>query len=238
MLKAFGCSFIFGTDLADVRDPTDGRIPPASKSTWPALIAKRLGLTYKCGAKGGCGNLLILDRVLSNIEMDRNQQDFYIVAWTWGMRFDYSNRNGQHFNGPVRDPWCTLAPMDANANNLHDFYFRNFHSDYRDKLTTLLYMSQTIDLLQSRGLPFYMTCMDDEGFFDKRWHMTPGVAMLQEKVQPHIRTFEGQNFLRWSTARGFEVSATGHPLEAAHAAAADLVYPEIADLVNTMNKRD
>lgn len=237
MLKAFGCSFIYGTDLADVGDPTDGSSPPASPSTWTALIAKRLGLSYKCGAKGGCGNLLILDRVLTNIEMDRNQRDFYVVAWTWSMRFDYSNPQGPHFDGPDRNRWCTLLPMDANANELHDFYFRNFHSSYRDKITTLLYMSQVIDILQSRDLPFYMTCMDDE-IFDQRWHMTPGVALLQEKVKPHIRTFEGQNFLRWSTDRGFRISATGHPLEEAHAAAADLVYPEIADLVNTMNRRD
>ena len=154
------------------------------------------------------------------------------------MRFDYSNPSGPHFvDSPDLNAWCTLLPSDANSGDLHDFYFRNFHSAYRDKLTTLLYISQVIDLLQLRNLPFYMTCMDDE-IFDQRWHMTPGVALLQEKVRPHIRTFEGHNFLRWSTARGFPVSATGHPLEAAHAAAADLVYAEIADLVNTMNKRD
>lgn len=237
MLKAFGCSFIYGTDLADVRDPTDSSSPPASKSTWTALTAKRLGLAYKCGAKGGSGNLLILDKVLSNVEMDRNQQDFYVVAWTWSMRFDYSDPQGRHFGGPDRNDWCTLLPVDANANELHDFYFRNFHSAYRDKLTTLLYISQAIDVLQSRDLPFYMTCMDDE-IFDQRWHMTPGVSLLQEKVRPHIRTFEGQNFIKWAAARDFPVGPSGHPLEAAHAAAADLVYPEIADLVNAMNKRD
>jgi hypothetical protein len=235
MLKAFGCSFIYGTELADVGDPFSPSRPPASKNTWTALIAKKLALSYKCAAKGGCGNLLILDRVLDNIEMDRDQQDFYIVAWTYGMRFDYSNRVGPHFNGPELDCWRTLRPMDLS--NLHDFYFEKLQSDHRDKLTTLLYMSQAIDALQSRNLPFYMTCMDDE-IFNEKWHSTPGMQYLQKKVQPHIRTFEGQNFLRWARARGFPVGDGGHPLEEAHAAAADLVYPEIVGLVNTMNKRD
>lgn len=238
MLKAFGCSFIYGTDLADERNPLDSSSPPASKNTWTALTAKKLGLAYKCAAKGGSGNLQILDKVLTNIEMDRNQRDLYVVAWSWSMRFDYSNPNGPHFvDGPDLNAWCTLRPSDADSDDLHDFYFRNFHSAYRDKLTTLLYISQAIDALQSRDLPFYMTCMDDE-IFDQRWHMTPGMALLQKKVRPHIRMFEGKNFLHWSTSHGFPVSTTGHPLEDAHAAAADLVYPDIADLVYAMNKRD
>lgn len=235
MLKAFGCSFIHGTDLADTGPLTNYNFRP-SKSTWPALLAHRLELKYNCVAKGGSGNLQILDNVLNSAEMDRNQCDFYIVAWTWSMRFDYSNPQGRHFDGEDRNTWCTLLPMDANSRDLHDFYFRNFHSSYKDKLTSLLYISQAIDMLQSRNLGFYMTCMDDE-IFDNKWHTSPAISYLQEKVRPHIRNFEGHNFLRWASIRGFEVSATGHPLEPAHAAAADLVYPEIASLVNTMKSR-
>jgi hypothetical protein len=238
ILKAFGCSFIHGTDLADVGELTENRFRP-SQSTWPALIAKQLGLGYNCVAKGGSGNLQILDNVLSSAEMDRNQRDMYIVAWSWSSRFDYSNPHGRHFDGSQRHAWCTLHPPSTlnNKNDVETFYFRNLHSEYRDKLTTLLYINSAIELLQSRNLPFLMTCMD-EMIFDTKWHTTPGITCLQDRAKAHVRDFQGQNFLHWATQQGFSVSDTGHPLEAAHAVAADLMLPEVQSLVNTMNKRD
>lgn len=237
MLKAFGCSFIHGTDLADVGELTENRFRP-SQSTWTALIAQHLGLTYNCVAKGGSGNLQILDNVLSSAEMDRNQRDIFVVAWTWSGRFDYSNPFGRHFDGPERHAWTTIHPplMQGKKQNIQDFYFRNLHSEYRDKLTTLIYINAAIDMLRSRNLPFIMTCMD-EMIFDTQWHTTPAIAYLQDQARPHILDFQGQNFLHWATQQGHAVSNSGHPLEAAHAAAAALMLPRVQSLVNTMNNR-
>ena len=60
-LKSFGCSFIFGSDLAD--GGVDG-YHTASNFTWPALLAQRFGLDYTCYAHPGTGNLRILEQVL------------------------------------------------------------------------------------------------------------------------------------------------------------------------------
>lgn len=233
MLKAFGCSFIHGTDLADTGPLTANSFRP-SLSTWPALVAKRLNLAYNCVAKGGSGNLQILDNVLSSAEMDRNQSDLFVIAWTWSQRYDYSNPQGPHFNGPDRSAWQTLhAPMSASSSDLQDLYFRHLHSEYRDKLTTLIYINIVIEMMQSRQLPFFMTCMD-QIILDDRWHVTPAIAYLQEKARPHIADFHGQNFVQWATSMQFPISDTGHPLEEAHAAAAELMLPRIQSLVNTM----
>ena len=77
MLKSFGCSFIFGTDLSDSTNLK------ASYSTWPAHMAKHLGYQYGCLAKGGIGNFQILQRVLDHINFTNN--DLFVIAWTWAV---------------------------------------------------------------------------------------------------------------------------------------------------------
>ena len=41
--------------------------------------------------------------------------------------------------------------------------------------------------------------------------------------QPHITQFDRTNLLEFSRRRGFEISDTQHPLEAAHQAAFELI---------------
>ena len=65
-LKSFGCSFIFGSDLAD--DGRDGPYATPSQLTWPALLAQHLGRDYQCYARPGSGNLQILNTILNQID--------------------------------------------------------------------------------------------------------------------------------------------------------------------------
>ena len=63
MLKSFGCSFIYGSDLSD-----DGKgfpLASPSKLSWPSLLAQSLNYTYECYARPGSGNLRILEKVLN-----------------------------------------------------------------------------------------------------------------------------------------------------------------------------
>ncbi len=92
ILKSFGCSFVYGTDLAD--DPNGFGKKPASQLTWPALLAKHFNWDYQCFAKPGIGNLQILARLLDSLAVD--QPAFFVVTWTWIDRFDYiHDTNGQ-----------------------------------------------------------------------------------------------------------------------------------------------
>jgi len=214
-LKSFGCSFIFGTDLAD-----DGRglpVPTPSQSTWPALLAKYLSMDYQCYARPGAGNLQTLERIL-NQSHESASSDLFVIGWTWIDRFDYYNREN-----PTKyewHRWKTIMPVDTDE--LAKIYYRDLHSEYRDKFTCLSYIKLAIDTLNQKGIPFIMTYMDDL-LFDRRWHTTPAVIDLQEYVCPYMTTFNGQTFLEYSRANNYPISATLHPLEQAHRSAGEYI---------------
>jgi hypothetical protein len=110
--------------------------------------------------------------------------------------------------------------MPVDTDNLATVYYRDIHSEYRDKFTCLSYIKLAIDTLNQKGIPFIMTYMD-KLLFDQRWHVTPAVTALQDFIKPYMTTFDGQTFLNWSRAQGYPETANWHPLEAAHRAAGD-----------------
>jgi hypothetical protein len=207
-IKSFGCSFIFGNELSDDGYGTAYATP--SRLTWPALYAQHLGYGYQCYARPGSGNLQIAERVLSQVV--NLEPALYVVGWTWTDRFDYVNSATDH--------WQTIMPIDEDA--VAKTYYRDIHSEYRDKLTTLMSMRLVIDTLKQKGYPFIMTYMD-ELTFDTQWHTTPAVLELQDYIRPHMTQFEGKSFLQWSRANGYPETAKWHPLEPAHRAAADYI---------------
>ena len=211
MLKSFGCSFIFGSDLSDDGQTVTYATP--SKLTWPALMAKKIGLNYACYARPGSGNLRILESVLSHAAT--GEKDLFVIGWTWIDRFDYTT---------TQDEWKTILPVDTTA--LAKTYYKDLHSQYRDKLTTLLQIRIAIDTLNQSQIPFIMTYMDDL-IFESKWHTTSAVIRLQEFVQPYMTTFEGNTFLDWARTKKYEISPTLHPLEPAHAAAAEFMLSQI-----------
>ena len=212
-LRSYGCSFIFGTDLHD--DGRDQEYPTPSQFTWPALLAKSADLNYICKARGGSGNLQILDKLLRDIKHYPN--DFYIINWSWIDRFDYTDTQFDQ-----NDRWYTLGPITEGS--IAKTYFKYLHSEVKDKFTSLTYVSTALDALLACNANFIMTYMDDL-LLDKRWHCPQSVKYLQEKVAPHLSTFEGTNFLDFSKERNFEISPTLHPLEPAHEAAAQAILP-------------
>ena len=218
-VKSFGCSFVFGTELSD--DCNSGLLVNASKLTWPAHVANYLKMEYQCFAKGGAGNLLILERLLNHIA--KNEQDFYIINWTWIDRFDYVEID------PASDnDWMTLRPTIDSlvAKN----YYSNLHSEFKDKFTTLAYIQLAITTLEKKKCPFIMTFMDDL-LLDQKWNIKPSVIDLQNSVEPYLSTFDGKNFLKWSKDLGYPISNSMHPLDDAHRAAADLIISNLNTVV-------
>ena len=216
-LNSFGCSFIFGSDLQD--DGRDGPYATASKLTWPAHLAQHLGHRYVCHARPGAGNLRIAEQVLKQITTAQ-PTDVFVIGWTWIDRFDYYPAN---HTDRSRDPWRTIMPVDETA--LARTYYKELHSEYRDKLTTLIHMKLVIDSLKEKNIQFIMTYMDNLTF-DRRWNTSSAAAMLQDLTQPHMTQFNGMSFLDWSRANGFAESVKWHPLEDAHAAAAQYLIDQ------------
>jgi hypothetical protein len=215
-LKSFGCSFIFGSDLAD--DGRNGRYATPSRHSWPALLAKRLDMSYDCYARPGAGNLRIAERVLSQAAC--NEKNLYVIGWTWIDRFDYSGK---------KNMWSTITPTtDSEVSHM---YYRDLHSQYRDKLTSLMAIRTCIDVLKQKQCPFIMTYMDDL-LWETEWHVTPAVTDMQNYVRPYMRNFEEKTFLDWSRQNKFPISDMLHPLEPAHAAAAELVFSNLEHWTN------
>lgn len=206
-LKSFGCSFVFGTDLADANDGATQLLIQPSNHTWPALVAQHLGHDYECFAWAGLGNLQILERVLNQVN---TEPTVFVVNWSWIDRFDYVQ---DHDNC-----WTTTRPTCTTAQA--EYYYRHFHSQYRDKLTTLIMIKLAIDTLQQHGHQIIMSYMDDL-IFENEWHVSPAVLELQDYVRPFMTTFEGKTFLQWCQHHGYRINERMHPLEEAHAAAAD-----------------
>jgi hypothetical protein len=221
MLKSFGCSFIFGTDLSD--DGADGSWATPSQLTWPALLSQHLKYDYRSYAWPGSGNLQILEKLLSQSAVD--QSSFYVVGWTWIDRFDYVTPIPPHPYSPNKvglDYWNTLVPTACSSDA--EVYYKNLHSQYQDKLTTLTYIKTAIDIFKQKNISFIMTYMD-ELIFETEWHTTPAVVDLQDYIRPYMTTFDGKNFLEFSKEKGFPISETLHPLETAHQAAFELIQP-------------
>jgi hypothetical protein len=202
ILKSFGCSFIHGTDLA------------STKLTWPGLLSQDIKYEYQCHARAGSGNLQILEKILDQTTTDDSA--LYVVGWTWIDRFDYNN--------PANDQWKTIMPGDTDK--IAGTYYRDLHSQYRDKFTTLIYIKTAIDCLKQKNYPFVMTYMDDL-IFQTEWHTSPAINDLQNYIKPYMTTFEGSTFLNWSKQKGFPISPTLHPLETAHQAAFELLRPNV-----------
>jgi len=214
-IKSFGCSFVFGTDLAD--DGRDGPYATFSHLTWPALIAKELNFEYLCYARPGSGNLRILENILTHSTI--GDPSVFLINWSWIDRFDYTTTD---------DKWQTILPVDTDKTA--DFYYRILHSQYRDKLTTLIHIDLAITTLQNQNIPFVMS-YTDELIFETEWHAGPAITSLQDKIRPHLLKFEGQTFIEWAKANRYPISPTMHPLEQAHAHASDLMMPKVLKVI-------
>jgi len=205
-LKSFGCSFIFGTDLADSNDGSTCLTITPSLSTWPACLARHMGYDYECYAWAGIGNLQILEQILNQASSD---PALFVISWSWIDRFDYVQ--------DLNRQWKTIRP--TNNNQPAEYYYRHLHSQYRDKLTTLTGIKLAIDTLAQRGHRVIMTYMDDL-IFETQWHTSPAVLDLQNYIRPHMTTFAGKTFLQWAQLNQYHINECMHPMEDAHASAA------------------
>jgi hypothetical protein len=222
-LKSFGCSFVYGSDLSDCPHGTGYNHPLASQLTWPAILATQHGLEYHCHAWPSSGNLQILETLLSNINDPHNS--IAMINWTWIDRFSYIKESERDKNNPRNlNGWCSLLPGDKDA--VAEGYYRNLHCQFIDKLQTLVYIKVAIDAMKQAGIRFLMT-YTDELIFETKWHISPAITDLQKYVRPYLVDFDSSSFWTWVINNDFAISKHWHPLEKAHAAAAELMCPAI-----------
>lgn len=214
-LKSFGCSFISGDELPDhhVRFDNTGIIDVRhSQLTFPALLAKHLDMEYECHAEGASGNLRIMRNVILETQRDP-EPAFYVVQWSMIERYDYT----LYADWPIGS-WKTI--MAQSTGDDAQAYYRHLHSEYRDKLTTLININTAIDLLSSLNYRFLMTYTDGLMFCQK-WNKDPVIMYFQNKVQKHLRSFGTEHYYHdswynWCLRNQWPRGPGGHPLELAH----------------------
>lgn len=207
-IKCFGCSFLSGEELN------------RPDRAWPHIIANELGADFENHAYPGVGNFYIGQSIIANCEPG----DYAIIGWTWIDRFDFCSSSDE--------TWQTLRPVLDHEHA--DYYYRYLHGQYKDMLTSCMTVQSAGHWLASQGIPFFMTYIDDLMFetVDPGWHDPRPVRRLQQTIAPWLHDFQGHNFIQWSRDRGLEVSEKMHPLDAAHAAAADHWLPVIRSQLN------
>jgi len=188
---------------SELSGTTPYSIDDPSNLTWPALIAKKLNVEHQCYALPGQGNFKIYCDILAN----------------------------SYYNDDSQEHWQTLKP--AQENEIQDFYYRNLHSQLKDMIANASWIVSAAEHLTSLGCPFVMTYMDHNLLtpINPNWHDPRYLEILQQKLSKVLVNFEGMNFLDWSRKKLYPVSATWHPLEAAHQAAADYWLPHVQSLV-------
>jgi len=185
-------------------------------------LAKDFGYTYQCHARPGSGNLRILEKVLTQAN-ESNVDDLFVIGWTWIDRFDYTvarTEQDHAYDLAGNNLWRTVMPV--NTDNTASVYYRDLHSEFRDKLTALINVKLAIDTLKQKNISFIMTYMDNL-MFSTEWHTTTAIVDLQNYIRPYMTQFENKTFLEFSKEKGFPISETLHPLELAHQTAFELI---------------
>lgn len=206
-LKSFGDSFVYGTDLLDAGTG-------ASNHTWCARVAQHHNWQYHCAAVGGIGNARIFNSLVYELVQPDYQDWIYVIQWTWRDRFDYAD--------PQTWRWQTIRPS-AN-DSIADFYYRNLHSDFLDIWASLEHIFAACELLKRLNCKFLMTCVDSSILnqcIDQHRQDNATLNLLRSQIFADINWFDNLGFLEWSRKNQFQESDAWHPLEAAHAAAAE-----------------
>jgi hypothetical protein len=212
-IVSFGDSFTWGTDLADC---TQKPLTGFSHYTWPALLAKHLGISYECRALGGASNSNIVRRLIKRIPALK-QTDLIILNWTYIDRWEYHNG--------TTDLWESLRPSGTESNEFHKYFYKYVHSQYWNLYESLKHIMFAHELLRNRGVNYLSTAMDkllvERPFEDKPENLETSV--LVDQVEPSLFWFDGLDFLSWSIENHFTLGATGHPIEEAHQAAFEYI---------------
>lgn len=249
ILVAAGDSFIWGTEL---KDCPHGGHNGYSRNTFTALIAKDLGYDYVCAAYPGNANNAISRSILTTCESIN--EPAVLVTWTFSQRYDF------RFNYDTlkaTSPWYSIHSCHAddpilnnisNSNLVKDFaktfYKHVGNSEYYELYTTLKEILFLQLYLKSKRIPYLFTTADNsyyehENYLRSKdqyletlynqidwnsWYFFPKGTKANETSAP-------RGFYQWAVENKYTVGSGGHPLESAHADAAELIKDKYNELV-------
>jgi len=215
-----GCSFIQGAELGDENSKLG-----YSVDTYPALIAKKLNLSYDCLAYGGASNIGIAKMIL-----DHDIQDaILMVQWT------FESRVGLQLNLKVNPMlknginWFDLAPGNwlfrkdiwsppKYMRNLATSGFEKFQEDFYKYVgndeTFVLYSD-----LAMKSVLHHAQQQNAKVFFFTASDRLIGINRCM--------AFEGKSFIAFAKKHSCPIGKLSHPLHQAHQLAADYILENV-----------
>jgi hypothetical protein len=251
---AGGDSFIWGVELSDLKHcGVDGH----SQSTWPALLSQYYKSQYICTAVPGGSNDSIVRNIIKTCEELKNQDIQVIVQWTFPWRFGFRfndpvkwyNFDLQVTNGKdFKDTKAYEKHQQLINEGIPAFTDQFFKvlgiTEYWPIYSTIKEILLLQGYLKSRKINYIFTAADNviienssitgptdiyiKNLFDQidkdHWYWFPAGTLEYETQKP-------RGFYQWALENKYVVGAGGHPLEQAHADAAELIKEKFNELV-------
>ncbi len=249
ILIAGGDSFTYGSELQDCVNTKEKN--QFSNSTWSALIAQKLGMSYGCVAIPGNSNAGIARRVMRAVENNRKEYDVAVaVMWTFPNRFEFRFTCD---TGQRETPWYSITPWthETQIDRIKSHFVKNNDNILQHHTNHSREMAQ--NGIGDFSKNYYMMVGDSEvweyyttykeivflqNYLEK--HSVPYVFtsapqlfvqqskdsdmdMLQSQINMNnFYNFEG--FYHWACDNGYPIGTT-HPLELAHEDFAQIILP-------------
>jgi len=247
-LIAGGDSFVYGSELQDGNDT-------ASRNTYPALLAKHLGLNYYCAAQPGFSNSAIRRTVMDACEHADEEIKLVLVTWSFLSRYEFKfdetweqisawsiiddvNDIKKEFNtdNPIIFDWHVSKLQKEKHKGIGQFAKIFYHYvgtfEYWSLYNTISEIVMLQQYLELKKIPYLFTSVD-HGVTNVD-HFSNDITLktlLKQINQQNWLWFPiNLGFYEWAKENEFPFGTT-HPLEPAHIEAEKLLYERTRDII-------
>jgi hypothetical protein len=251
ILVAGGDSFVWGQELADCRHSGLGG---NSQKTFPALLSQSKNLDYTCCAFPGNANNAISRKTILACEELNSSQFIVTVNWTFTQRYEFRfNYNtlknsspwySMHSHYPNEDAFSKMENAGLLTEFIKVFYKHVGNSECYELYTTLKEILFLQMYLKSKNIPYLFTTADNSYYEHENYLRSKDVNLevLYNQIDwgnwyffpPGTgpdQTEAPRGFFQWAAENKYSRGSDGHPLEQAHADAAELIKDKFNELV-------
>ena len=255
VLIAGGDSFTYGSELSD---GTNRLVQPwleqVSMSTFPALLAKRLGMEYQCAALPGLANSAIRRATMNICEQTKDDIGLVLVTWTFPGRYEFKFdetweqltawsvidnlddiKKEFHVDNPIVFDWHVSKLAKDKEKGIYQFAKIFYHYvgmfEYWELYSSICEIVMLQQYLELKKIPYLFTCVDhaltNVDHFKKDVTLQTLLKQINYKNWKWFPTNLG--FYEWSVENKFPLGTT-HPLEEAHVEAEKIIYEYLRNI--------
>lgn len=203
-LFAFGDSYTFGHELEDC--PTNDFKTP-SQLSYPALVAKKLGLCYECFAVGSFANNAITRQLTETLD-DISNDDMVLIMWTHPHRREFL------FDGDFG--YRSVSPSSVDV-PFYKEYYKHIDSSLNYHVNLSLYDILVAQyLLESKKINYVFLAADSDLSLSVATNMHGTSTLVNQINLDNWLMFDGNvGFCEWAK-NDLKLKFYVHPPELAH----------------------